>query len=67
MALAGNINRRREALGLSQEALAYRADVSRPYITRVCGGQHDVGITNMVSIAHALETTPAALLEGVRA
>lgn len=44
----------REALGLSQDALAVRAGVSRPVISRVEAGSQDVPVGTLRLLARAL-------------
>ena len=42
-------------LGLSQEALAYKAGIDRTYMTGVENGKRNVSAKNMDKIIHALE------------
>lgn len=63
--LGQNIRTRREALGLSQEALAFQAGLDRTYIGGVERGERNLGVLNLCRIAHALEVLPSTLIEGV--
>lgn len=56
--LAANIIRLRRARGLSQEALAWEADVSRRYMARIEGGQTSTGVDVIARLAEALEADP---------
>lgn len=69
---AGNAGRRafgrrvrelRLAQGLSQEELAERADVHRTYVSSLERGQRNVGLDNILALAHALKVQPAALFQ----
>ena len=53
-------------MGLSQEALAERADLHWTYIGGIERGERNVSLINIVRIARALELTPARLLAGVK-
>jgi transcriptional regulator with XRE-family HTH domain len=44
----------REALGLSQEALAERADIHRTYVAQIEGGKRNVAVNNMQRLAEAV-------------
>ena len=59
---------RREELGLSQEALGYKAKVHRTYVSDVERGARNPTVRVIWKLADALETKPSALLaiaEGV--
>ena len=60
------MRKRRQALGLSQEGLAERADLHWTYIGGIERGERNVSLLNIVKIARALGTTPARLMVDVR-
>ena len=49
----------RSELGISQEALANKADLDRTYITDVENGRRNISIENLEKLILALETTLA--------
>jgi transcriptional regulator with XRE-family HTH domain len=60
-----NIRRRREAAGLSQEALAERADLDRTYISGIERGTRNPTILSAARVAAALKTSLSELFNGV--
>ena len=60
-----NVRSRREALDLSQEQLAERADLDRTYISGVERGVRNLSLNSVVRIAKALKTSASELCEGV--
>ena len=61
---------KREQLGLSQEALGYKAKVHRTYISDIERGARNPTVKVIWKLAEALETQPSALMgiaEGVLA
>jgi two-component system response regulator len=63
--LGSLIKRRRKQLGLSQEALAERADLHRTYVTDIERGSRNISIESISKLATALEVSIGALfLEG---
>jgi transcriptional regulator with XRE-family HTH domain len=59
---ATNLRRLRHAKGLSQENLAYEADVNRSYMSKVEKGETWVGLEIIGKLATVLEVEPAELL-----
>lgn len=60
-----NVRTRREALDLSQEQLAERAELDRTYISGVERGVRNLSLLNVVRIAKALKATASDLCGGV--
>ena len=58
-----NIRKRRDALGLSQEALAHESGIHRTYISGLERGIRNPTVTIVQSIAVALDISPSKLLE----
>jgi len=61
-AFAANLRRLRYAKGLSQEDLAYEADVNRSYMSRLEKGASYPGLKIIGKLASVLEVEPAELL-----
>jgi transcriptional regulator with XRE-family HTH domain len=55
--VGARIRELRHQLGISQEALAYKADVDRTYMTDIENGRRNVSIENLEKIITALEVT----------
>lgn len=53
----------RKAQGLSQEALADKADIDRSYMGGIERGEHNIAIINLLKIANALGTKASLLLD----
>ncbi len=53
----------RKAQGLSQEALADKADIDRSYMGGIERGEHNIAIINLVKIANALGLKVSLLLD----
>jgi len=58
-----NIRKYREKKGLTQEALAYEADLHRAYIGQIERGEKNIGVKNLEKIAKALHINIKNLLE----
>lgn len=58
-----NIRNIRRSHGLSQEALAERAELHRTYISEVERGLRNIAIDNIERIANALDVAPKSLLD----
>lgn len=56
------LNKRREALGISQEELSKRSGLHRTYISDVERGARNVSLKNMGRLSVALECTPSVLM-----
>ena len=54
---------RREELGLSQEALGYKAKVHRTYVSDIERGARNPTVRVIWKLADALDTNPSALFE----
>ncbi len=63
--VAGNIRRKREARGLSQERLAELSDLHMTDVGRVERGERDPGVRTLAKIARGLGVAPGDLFEGV--
>jgi transcriptional regulator with XRE-family HTH domain len=61
-AFASNLRRFRHAKGISQEDLAYEADVNRTYLSKLEKGVSYPGLEIVAKLADALEVEPAELL-----
>ena len=60
------VRKERDALQLSQEALAERAGVHRTYVGSVERGERNVTLRVALRLAKALDTSVAALVRDVR-
>ena len=61
--LGQNVRKFRHKLGLSQEALAERADMHWTFISGVERGKHNISLDSLVRIAKALSRQPYELLK----
>ena len=62
--LAQRVRLLRTNRGWSQEVLAELSGLNRSYIGAVERAEHNIGLDNIERIAHALETSLPALLDG---
>ncbi len=60
-----NVRRKREQLGLTQEALALQVALTRTSITNIEKGRQKLLLHTLVDIAHALSVDPALLLPAI--
>lgn len=56
----------RQALGISQDELAHRANLHRTYIGGIERGERNLGLINLVKLARALGVKPSQLLRGIK-
>ena len=63
VSLGEAIRAARKAQGLSQEALAERADIDRSYMGGIERGEHNLAIMNLLKIANALGIKASSLLD----
>jgi transcriptional regulator with XRE-family HTH domain len=59
---ATNLRRLRHAKGISQEALAYEADISRSYLSQIEKGSFFVSLKIIGKLADVLKAEPAEFL-----
>lgn len=64
-AFTTNLRSRREALGLTQEAVAWSAWMDPSYYSRIERGRVDPSVRTVARIAAALGATPSELMLGV--
>jgi transcriptional regulator with XRE-family HTH domain len=62
--VAKNIRRERNRINLSQEGLAYRAEVHRTYIGAVERAEKNISVDNLERIAKALNVDISILVTG---
>jgi transcriptional regulator with XRE-family HTH domain len=60
--LAANVRARREAVGLTQEALAEEAQIELRYVQKIEAAAQGVSLDVLLRLADALDTTPDRLL-----
>ena len=57
------IRQARTKQGVSQEKLALLAEIDRSYVGRVERGDNNVAVLTLLKLAHALDTSIAALMK----
>lgn len=62
---ASNARRLRAAAGLSQEELAFRADIHRTQMSMIESGQRSPRLDTLIKLAGALGVTANDLVEGI--
>jgi transcriptional regulator with XRE-family HTH domain len=65
-AFGQRVRERREALGLSQEALAHRCNVHWTFLGQVERGRRNVSLHNLLKIAKGLGVDPGELMQGLQ-
>ncbi len=55
--VGSRIKQLRNEMGISQEALAHRADIDRTYMTSVENGKRNIAIVNLEKIINALNVS----------
>jgi transcriptional regulator with XRE-family HTH domain len=63
---AGNLRRLRHAKGMSQDDLAYEAQISRSYLSQLEKGVFYASLKIVGKLAEALDIEPAELLKSAR-
>lgn len=58
----GVLQRRRQAVGITQEELAFRAEVDRTFVSRLERGIRQPTITTLIGLATALSMSAAELV-----
>ena len=64
-AIGENVRRERIRRGLSQEKLAFEADLHRNYIGFIERGERSITVVNLVRLARALKVPAFKLFKGV--
>jgi transcriptional regulator with XRE-family HTH domain len=64
-ALGQRVRARREALGLSQEALAHQTGIHWTFLGQVERGRRNLSLHNLLKIAAGLGIDPAELVQGL--
>ncbi len=67
LVFARNLRAARERAGISQERLSYDASLHRTEISLLERAEREPRLSTIIRLAAALETSPAALLDGISA
>jgi transcriptional regulator with XRE-family HTH domain len=62
--VGGNVRRLRQSAGLTQEQLAFEANIDLTYVGGIERGRRNPSLLVMVRIPEALKVEPQALLDG---
>ena len=62
LAVGAAIRARRQHQGISQEALAYKAEIDRSHMGKIERGERNVSLLNLIRICAALHTRPSEIL-----
>jgi transcriptional regulator with XRE-family HTH domain len=65
-ALGERVRAQREALGLSQEALADRSGIHWTFLGQVERGRRNLSLHNLLKVAAGLGVDPAELVRGLK-
>jgi transcriptional regulator with XRE-family HTH domain len=65
-ALGERVRSRREALGLSQEALAHQTGIHWTFLGQVERGRRNLSLHNLLKVAQGLGVDPAELVRGLQ-
>jgi transcriptional regulator with XRE-family HTH domain len=65
-ALGERVRSRREALGLSQEALAHQTGIHWTFLGQVERGRRNLSLHNLLKVAQGLGVDPAELVQGLQ-
>lgn len=66
VAFGARVRARRKELGMTQEKLADGCGLHWTYLGQIERGRRNIGLLNIIRIAAALGTTPAALVDGIK-
>jgi transcriptional regulator with XRE-family HTH domain len=61
-AIGAAIRARRRLVGVSQEELAYLADIDRSHMGKIERGERNVSLLNLIRISRALQTQASEIL-----
>lgn len=64
--LGERVRRRRDQLGLSQEAMAHEIGIHWTFLGQVERGRRNLNLHNLLKIAHGLGLDPSELVRGLQ-